>query len=162
MSSAPATATLARAVAEHRSGAGLDRRGDATATGSSNTTAQPRQGLANQGWKDSHDAIFHADGSLAEGPIALAEVQGYVYAAKRRGGALARNSATTSARAQLDTAGGAARASVSSAFWCEEIGTYALALDGEKRPCRVRTLECGPGPVHRDRPTGARRGGRER
>src|ERR1700685_3895085 len=41
------------------------------------------QGLANQGWKDSHDAIFHADGQLAEGNIALAEVQGYVYAAKR-------------------------------------------------------------------------------
>src|SRR6202008_3781884 len=41
------------------------------------------QGLANQGWKDSFDAIFHADGRLAEGPIALAEVQGYVYAAKR-------------------------------------------------------------------------------
>ena len=42
------------------------------------------QGLANQGWKDSHDAIFHADGRLAEGNIALAEVQGYVYAARRR------------------------------------------------------------------------------
>src|SRR6202042_221971 len=41
------------------------------------------QGLANQGWKDSNDAIFHADGRLAEGEIALAEVQGYVYAAKR-------------------------------------------------------------------------------
>ena len=40
-------------------------------------------GLVNQGWKDSHDAIFHADGSLAQGPIALCEVQGYVYAAKR-------------------------------------------------------------------------------
>ena len=40
-------------------------------------------GLVNQGWKDSHDAIFHADGSIAEGPIALCEVQGYVYAAKR-------------------------------------------------------------------------------
>jgi glycogen debranching enzyme len=41
------------------------------------------QGLANQGWKDSHDAIFHADGSLARGPIALAEVQAYVFAAWR-------------------------------------------------------------------------------
>ena len=40
-------------------------------------------GLVNQGWKDSHDAIFHADGALAQGPIALCEVQGYVYAAKR-------------------------------------------------------------------------------
>ena len=42
-----------------------------------------KQGLINQGWKDSHDALFHSDGELAEGPIALAEVQGYVYAAKR-------------------------------------------------------------------------------
>ena len=41
------------------------------------------KGLLNQGWKDSYDAIFHADGTLAEGPIALVEVQAYVYAAKR-------------------------------------------------------------------------------
>ena len=46
-------------------------------------------GLANQGWKDSHDAVFHADGSLAQGPIALVEVQGYVYAAKRAAAACA-------------------------------------------------------------------------
>src|ERR1700689_1484578 len=45
--------------------------------------ATPR-GLSNQGWKDSYDAVFHADGRLAEGPIALAEVQGYMFAGKRR------------------------------------------------------------------------------
>ena len=43
----------------------------------------------NQGWKDSHDSIFHADGTLAEGPIALCEVQGYVYAAKHHAAELA-------------------------------------------------------------------------
>ena len=52
------------------------------ATASSSITARPSKGLANQGWKDSYDAIFHADGRMAEGPIALAEVQGYVFAAK--------------------------------------------------------------------------------
>ena len=54
-----------------------------TATASSNISARPNRGLRNQGWKDSYDAIFHADGTLAEGNIALAEVQGYVFAAKR-------------------------------------------------------------------------------
>ena len=61
----------------------IDGPGDPTATASSNITAADETGLANQGWKDSHDAIFHADGALAQGPIALCEVQGYVYAAKR-------------------------------------------------------------------------------
>ncbi len=101
------------------------------------------QGLANQGWKDSHDAIFHADGRLAEGEIALAEVQGYVYAAKRMAAACARR------LGRLDTAERLAEQArrladrFEAAFWCPEIETYALALDGDKRPCRVRTSNAG-------------------
>jgi len=60
----------------------IDGPGDADKDGFVEYFRQTEKGLANQGWKDSHDAIFHADGRMATGPIALAEVQGYVYAAK--------------------------------------------------------------------------------
>ncbi len=101
------------------------------------------QGLANQGWKDSHDAIFHADGRLAEGPIALAEVQGYVYAAKRLAARLARRRGLVARAAALDAAASRLAAAFEQAFWCPELGTYALALDGAKQPCRVRTSNAG-------------------
>ena len=61
----------------------IDAHGDRDGDGFVEYYRETDSGLANQGWKDSYDAIFHADGSLAEGPIALCEVQGYVYAAKR-------------------------------------------------------------------------------
>ena len=103
MSSAPATTRRSPQLWPAIEAAlALDRRTGRSpmATASSNITARPRRGLANQGWKDSHDAIFHADGRLAEGPIALAEVQGYVFAAKRRSRALrAAAAARTSWRA---------------------------------------------------------------
>jgi glycogen debranching enzyme len=101
------------------------------------------QGLANQGWKDSHDAIFHADGRLAEGPIALAEVQGYVFAAKRAAARCARRLGWFSRAEQLDGAADRLAAQFEAQFWCEDIGTYALALDGAKNPCRVRTSNAG-------------------
>ena len=101
-------------------------------------------GLVNQGWKDSQDAVFHADGHLAEGPIALAEVQGYVFAAKQLARATARAARPLREGADFTGAGGAARRRNSTeAFWCPEIGTYALALDGAKRQCAVRTSNAG-------------------
>jgi glycogen debranching enzyme len=96
-------------------------------------------GLVHQGWKDSSDAVFHADGALARPPIALCEVQGYAYAAWRGAASLAE------ARGQQDAAGEwRARAErlqrrFDEAFWCDDLGTYALALDGDKRPCRVES-----------------------
>jgi glycogen debranching enzyme len=104
---------------------------------------ETENGLANQGWKDSHDSIFHADGSSAEGPIALCEVQAYAYAAKRAGAALARALGDGAKAERLDAAAERLRLAFEEAFWCEEIGTYALALDGQKRPCRVRTSNAG-------------------
>src|SRR6202030_2361432 len=97
------------------------------------------QGLANQGWKDSHDAIFHADGRLAQGAIALAEVQGYVYAAKRMAARCARRLGNYTIARQLDAEATRLAERFETAFWCPEIETYALALDGAKNPCRVRT-----------------------
>lgn len=104
---------------------------------------QSANGLVNQGWKDSHDSIFHADGTLAEGPIALCEVQAYAYAAWKGAAALAtlRGDHTTG----NDWMGHAEqlRERFELAFWCEDLDTYALALDGQRRPCRVRTSNPG-------------------
>ncbi len=101
------------------------------------------QGLVNQGWKDSHDAIFHADGSIALGPIALCEVQGYVYAAKRLAARGARRLNKHALGDALDAQAAKLAQRFEAAFWCDDIGTYALALDGQKRPCRVRTSNAG-------------------
>jgi glycogen debranching enzyme len=101
------------------------------------------QGLANQGWKDSRDAIFHADGRLAEGDIALAEVQGYVYAAKRLAARCARRLGRNDEADQLDAEAQRHAERFEAAFWCPQIETYAPALDGAKRPCVVRTSNAG-------------------
>jgi glycogen debranching enzyme len=100
-------------------------------------------GLANQGWKDSHDAISHADGRLAEGPIALAEVQGYVYMAKRLAAKCARKLGHVHRAAELEEQAVRLAERFEAAFWCPDIDTYALALDGAKEPCRVRSSNAG-------------------
>lgn len=100
-------------------------------------------GLVQQGWKDSDDSVFHADGTLARGPIALSEVQGYVYAARRAAAELATVLGLHERAAQLDAHAERLREAFEATFWCEELGTYGLALDGEKRLCRVRTSNAG-------------------
>ncbi len=100
-------------------------------------------GLVHQGWKDSHDSVFHADGRLAEGPIALCEVQGYAYAARLAGAALAEALGRRELACSLQHAARELRARFQQRFWCPDIGTYALALDGHKEPCRVRSSNAG-------------------
>ena len=100
-------------------------------------------GLANQGWKDSYDSIFHADGQLAEGPIALIEVQAYVYAAKISIAACASRLGYDELAARLKNEAVLLAERVEASFWCEELGTYAIALDGDKNPCRVRSSNAG-------------------
>ena len=121
----------------------IDGPGDPDGDGFVEYARANEQGLVNQGWKDSHDAIFHADGRLAEGPIALAEVQGYVYAAKRMAAQCARRMGNYAKARQLDAEAGRLATRFESAFWCPDIDTYALALDGAKVPCRVRTSNAG-------------------
>jgi glycogen debranching enzyme len=121
----------------------IDGPGDSDGDGFVEYARANEQGLVNQGWKDSHDAVFHADGRLAEGPIALAEVQGYVYAAKRMAAQCARRLGNYSIARQLDAEASRLAVRFESAFWCPEIETYALALDGAKNPCRVRTSNAG-------------------
>ena len=121
----------------------IDTYGDPDGDGFVEYHRKNASGLINQGWKDSHDAIFHEDGRMAEGPIALCEVQGYVYAAKRHAATLASalGHATTSTALLQQAA--ALREGFEAAFWCEDLSTYALALDGAKKPCRVVASNAG-------------------
>jgi glycogen debranching enzyme len=100
-------------------------------------------GLVQQGWKDSYDSVFHADGALAEPPIALCEVQGYAYAAWSGAAALAAIRSDDRQASEWAKVAERLRVRFEEAFWCEDLGTYALALDGQKRPCRIRTSNPG-------------------
>jgi glycogen debranching enzyme len=100
-------------------------------------------GLVQQGWKDAQDSVFHADGALAEAPIALCEIQGYAFGAWRGAARLAVMRGDTTSAAEWETRASRLSEAFDAAFWCEDLGTYALALDGAKQPCRVRTSNAG-------------------
>jgi glycogen debranching enzyme len=121
----------------------IDGAGDPDRDGFVEYQRASEQGLANQGWKDSFDAIFHADGQLAEGYIALAEVQGYVFAGKQLAARAARRLGKIEMAQRLEAEAQLLARRFEDAFWCEELGTYALALDGAKRQCKVRTSNAG-------------------
>jgi glycogen debranching enzyme len=121
----------------------IDRFGDADGDGFVEYAQRSAKGLRHQGWKDSQDCVFHADGAPAEGPIALCEVQGYVYAAKRAASDLAWVLRQPQRAAALMHEAKALKERFDETFWSEEIGSYVLALDGEKRPCKVRTSNAG-------------------
>jgi len=121
----------------------MDSLGDIDGDGFLEYSRASEMGLANQGWKDSYDAIFHADGRLADGHIALAEVQGYVFAAKTVIARWARRLDRLEQAVRLEAQSRQLAERFDKAFWCADLGTYALALDGAKRPCRVRTSNAG-------------------
>ena len=100
-------------------------------------------GLIQQGWKDSWDSVFHADGSLAEPPIALCEVQAYAYAAWSGAAHAGRRTRRSRQAERWRQRAVTLRSRFEQAFWCDDLGTYALALDADKRPCRVRTSNPG-------------------
>src|SRR5229473_2256915 len=116
----------------------IDKSGDRDGDGFVEYQRTNEKGLVNQGWKDFFDAVFHEDGRLAEGPIALAEVQGYVYAAKLLAARCAARLGNQYLAIELETQAQKLAELFDAAFWCPEINTYALALDGMKRPCTVR------------------------
>ena len=121
----------------------IDRYGDSDGDGFIEYARKSRHGLVHQGWKDSVDSIFHSDGTLAEAPIALCEVQGYVYAAKTTASALAKMLGDPARASELLKEAETLREKFETAFWCEEISSYALALDGKKQQCRVRASNAG-------------------
>jgi glycogen debranching enzyme len=121
----------------------MDGPGDPDRDGFIEYQRTSEHGLENQGWKDAYDAIFHADGRLAKGAIALAEVQGYAYAAKRMMARCASRLGHNEQARKLEAEAVHLAENFERAFWCPEIDTYALALDGDKQPCRVRTSNAG-------------------
>jgi len=117
----------------------IDSSGDPDGDGFVEYARETESGLSNQGWKDSHDAIFHRDGNLAEGPIALAEVQAYVYAAKIAASRMAADLGDHERAGVLQQQAEALRTRFEDRFWSDDIGCYALALDGRKRPVETRS-----------------------
>src|SRR5262249_10347603 len=104
----------------------LDTYGDPDRDGFIAYQRHSSQGLQQQGWKDSYDSIFHADGALAEGPIALCEVQGYAYAARSAMAQLYGVREQPERAEELRAQAQALQGRFEQAFWCEDLGTYAL------------------------------------
>jgi glycogen debranching enzyme len=121
----------------------IARFGDRNGDGFIDYGRRRESGLRNQGWKDSEDAVFHADGKLAAAPIALCEVQGYTYLAYREVALLAYDLGEKQLAAELEEEADRLQRRFEEAYWCEDLGTYALALDGAGEPCRVRTSNAG-------------------
>ena len=121
----------------------IDESGDNDGDGFVEYRRKSESGLVQQGWKDSHDSVFHSNGQAAEPPIALCEVQGYVFAAKSGAAAIYEALGKTEIAERLRREASALQQKFDQAFWCAEIGSYALALDGKKQPCRVRSSNAG-------------------
>ncbi len=121
----------------------LYQHGDLDGDGYIEYAKRSEKGLANQGWKDSDDAIVHADGSLAEPPIALVEAQAYAYAAKLRLGPVLEELGMPQLGRRLLREARALRRRFNNDFWLADDGYYALALDGRKRPCAAITSNVG-------------------
>ena len=117
----------------------IDMYGDRDHDGFVEYARRSNSGLIQQGWKDSHDSVFHANGVLAEPPIALCEVQAYTYAAKRSAAMLASEFGDNDLSLKLNLEADRLQQRFEEEFWCEEIGMYALALDGKKQQCKVRS-----------------------
>src|SRR5256885_2430091 len=121
----------------------IDRFGDVDGDGFVEYARHSKEGLVQQGWKDSHDSIFHDDGRMADPPIALCEVQAYVYEAKLMAAELAQHLEDSELSHRLREEAHQLKHRFGQAFWCEELGMCAIALDGDKRPCKVATSNAG-------------------
>ena len=121
----------------------IDHYGDADGDGFVEYEAKSEKGLIHQGWKDSHDAIFHADGSLPDAPIALCEVQAYVYGARSVAARMAAGVGQQELSVRLTRLAQELRQKFERDFWDDKLGAYVLALDAQKRPCRVLTSNAG-------------------
>ena len=125
--------------------AGVDRRvrRSRPATGTSSTSAPAIAGLQNQGWKDSHDSTRFADGRLAEPPIALCEVQGYVYAALIARSHFATEKGDEQYADELRARAAGLKARFNRDFWLEDQGWLAMGLDRDKKPLDALTSNMG-------------------
>ncbi|MGH2635800.1 MAG: amylo-alpha-1,6-glucosidase [Actinomycetota bacterium] len=121
----------------------IDRDGDLDGDGFVEYLTRSARGIRNQGWKDSHDSVPHADGHMAEPPIALAEVQGYVYLAKQRMADVYRAIGRPEDARRLEDEATELKRRYNDAFWIEDEQFFAEALDADKR--QVRTVTSNPG-----------------
>jgi glycogen debranching enzyme len=121
----------------------VDTFGDPDGDGFVEYLTRSSRGIRNQGWKDSHDSVVHADGRLAEPPIALSEVQGYVFLAKDRMTDVYRALGREAEAARLETEALELKRRFNDAFWMEDERYFAEALDADKR--QVRTITSNPG-----------------
>jgi glycogen debranching enzyme len=121
----------------------IDRYGDADGDGFVEYARTSAKGLVNQGWKDSGDGVSFPDGRQPAPPIALVEVQGYVHDAKLRMADLFERFGQTQRAAALAIEAATLREAIRRRFWMEEQGTFALALDGAKRPLPTVTSNAG-------------------
>ncbi|HLB62314.1 MAG TPA: amylo-alpha-1,6-glucosidase [Actinomycetota bacterium] len=121
----------------------IDEEGDLDGDGFVEYRTRSPRGVRNQGWKDSEDSIVHADGRLAEPPIALSEVQGYVYMAKLRMADVYEALGEDAKSEWLLAEAHMLRKRFNEAFWMEDEHYFAAALDAEKR--QVRTVMSNPG-----------------
>jgi glycogen debranching enzyme len=122
----------------------IARSGDADGDGFVEYRRRAGKGLSNQGWKDSGNSIVRRDGSLAEAPIALVEVQGYLFRAKRLLAQAYRQRGDEPRAATLDQEADALQRRFDAIFWMPDRQTYAFALEGaEKR--QVVTIASNPG-----------------
>lgn len=121
----------------------IDKYGDVDGDGFVEYVQRSPTGLINQGWKDSHDSIFHADGTLVTGPVALCEVQGYVFLARQMAARMALARGKRELANRLHRQAEDIQVKFEHAFWSDELSMYAIALDGEKMPCLVRSSNAG-------------------
>ncbi|MTI31886.1 amylo-alpha-1,6-glucosidase [Xanthovirga aplysinae] len=121
----------------------IDTFGDLDKDGFVEYQHKEESGLTNQGWKDSHDSVSHKNGDLAEDPIALCEVQGYVYEAKMEVAFLAHKMEDAALSDRLIQEAQLLKKKFNEKFWDEELGSIVLALDKNKKPCRVKSTNAG-------------------
>jgi glycogen debranching enzyme len=121
----------------------IDHYGDIDGDGFVEYKTKSSKGLTNQGWKDSFDSIFYEEGELASDPIALCEVQGYVYDAKYRASEIAMMVGETDKAENLKKEAKQLKENFNKMFWSESKQIYYLALDGDKKPCNVISSNAG-------------------
>lgn len=121
----------------------IDEYGDIDGDGFIDYSHKSVNGLVNQGWKDSYDSISHKNGDLAKPPIALCEVQGYVYNAKLQASLLADLLGDTALAEKLQGEAKTLKKNFNEQYWDEEMQTFVIALDGEKKKCRVNSSNAG-------------------
>jgi glycogen debranching enzyme len=121
----------------------IDKYGDLDGDGFVEYNNESEKGLTNQGWKDSYDSVMYADGELCNGPIALCEVQGYVYAAKKHVAGIANALGKDDYAKKLLKDADTLYNKFNKEFWDEKKQAYAIALDGKKKPCKVLSSNAG-------------------